>query len=80
MNVPQVKVSITDRDASRIGDSVESDFEWQVARNMSDQVAEGRVRPDKWSAVSREAEGEGAAEERRFDGRNDGINVGEYCW
>ena len=80
MNVSKVKVSITDRDGSRIGDSVESDFEWQVARNMSDQVVEGRVRPDKWSAVSREAEGEGAAEERRFDGRNDGINVGEYCW
>jgi len=75
-----INVSETDRDGSRIGDSVGSDFEWQVARNQSDQVVEGRVLPGKCSADSREAEGEEAAEEGRVEERQNGINVGEYCW
>jgi hypothetical protein len=70
INVSEVNVSETDRDGSRIGDSVESDFERKVARNISDRDAEGRVPPDKRTAGSREAEGEE---------QKDGIDVGEYC-
>jgi hypothetical protein len=54
-------------------------FEWKVARNISDQVVEGRVPPDKWTADSREAEGVEVAEEGRAEERRDGINEGEYC-
>jgi hypothetical protein len=78
-NDSKVNSSETDRAGSRIGESVESDFEWKVARNISDQVVEGRVPPDKWTADSREAEGVEVAEERRVEERKDGINVGEYC-
>jgi hypothetical protein len=79
INDSKVNSSETDRDGSRIGDSVESDFGWKVARNISDQVVEGRVPTDEWIAESRVAEGEEAAEERRVEERKDGINVGEYC-
>ena len=79
MNDSKVNSSETDRVGSRIGDSVEGDFERKVARNISDRVVEGRVPPDKWTADRREAEGEEAAEGRRVEERKEGINVGEYC-
>ena len=50
-----------------------------VARNISDQVVEGRVPPDKCIAERRETEGVGGAEEGRVEERKDRINVGEYC-
>ena len=78
-NVCKDNISETDHDGSRIGDSVESDFEWQVARNISDQVVEGRVPPSKCTAGRREAEGVEAAEDGMVEERKDGINVGEYC-
>lgn len=74
INDSKVNFSESDRDGSRIGDSVESDFEWKVNRTICDQVVEGRVPPEKWTADSREAKGEGAVTEGRV-----GINVGEYC-
>jgi hypothetical protein len=79
INDSKVKSSETDRDRSHVGDSVESDFEWQVARRISDQAVDGRVPPVKLTADRREAEGLVAAEDGKFEGRKDGINVGEYC-
>ena len=79
INDTKVNSSEKDRAGSRIGDSVESDFEWKVARNISDQDVEGRVPPDKWTADRREADGLDAAEEGRGEQRKDGINGGEYC-
>jgi hypothetical protein len=79
VNDSKVNSSETDRDRSHIGDSVESDFVWEVARNISDQVVDGQVPPVKWTADRREAEGVETAEEGRVEWRKDGINVGEYC-
>jgi len=79
INDSKVNSSETDRDGSRIGDSVESDFEWEVARSISDQVVDGQVPPVKWTADRREAEGAEAADEGMVERRKDGINVGEYC-
>ena len=79
INDSKVSSSEPDRAGSRISDSVESDFEWEVARNISDQVVEGRVPPDKWTADRTEAEGVGAAEKGFVEELKDGINVGEYC-
>jgi hypothetical protein len=75
VNQSKINFSETDRDGSRIDESVGSGFEWKVTRNISDHVIEGRVPPVKWTADSRDAEGEGAVEEGRV-----GVNVGEYCW
>ena len=77
-NESNVNFSEIDRDGTRVCDSAESDFEWKVARNISDLGAEGRDSPDKWTADSRETEGEEAAEERRVENWKDGRNVGEY--
>jgi len=79
INDSKVNSSETDRDGSRIGDSVENDFEWELARSISDQAVDGRVPPVKWTADRREAEGVEAAEEGMVERRKDGINVGEYC-
>jgi len=79
INDSKLNSSETDRDGSRIGDSVENDFEWQVARSISDQVLEGRVSPVKWTADRRERESVETAEEGMVERRKDGINVGEYC-
>ena len=79
VNDSEVNSSNTDRDGSRIGDSVERDFEWKVARNITDQDVDGGVPTDKWTSDRREGEGEEGAEERRVEEREDGINVGEYC-
>jgi len=79
INDSKDKSSKTDRDGLRIGDSVESDFEWEVARSISDQVADGQVPPVKWTDARREAEGAEAAERRVFENRMDGKNVGECC-
>ena len=79
VNDSKVNSSDTDRDGSRIGDNVERDFEWKVARNITDQYVKGGVQTDKWTADRREGEGEEGAEARRVEVRKDGINVGEYC-
>jgi len=79
INDSKVNSSETDRDGSRIGDSVENDFEWQVARSISDQAVDGRVPTVKWTADRREAEGVKTAEEGMVERWKDGINVGEYC-
>jgi hypothetical protein len=78
INDSNVHFSETELDGSRVGDSAESEFEWKVARNITDLVVEGRVLPDKWNADSKETEGEDAAEKRRVENWKDGINVGEY--
>jgi len=78
VNDSKVNSSNTDRDGSRIGDSVERDFEWKGARNITDQDIEGGVPPDKWTADSSVGEGEEEAEERMVEEQKDGINVGEY--
>jgi len=80
VNDSKVHSSNTDRDGSRIGDSVERDFERKGARNIADKVVEGGIPPDKWTADRREREVEEGAEERRVEERKNGINVGEYCW
>jgi len=64
INDSKFKSSETDRAGSRIGDNVESDFEWKVARNIPDQIVEGRGPPEKWTADNREVEGIEAAEEK----------------
>ena len=46
--------------------------------DISDQVLEGRVSLDKWTAGRKEVEGVGAAEKGFVEERKDGINVGEY--
>jgi len=79
INDSKVNSSETDRDGSPIGDSVENDFEWQVARSISDQVLERRVSPVTWTADRRERESVETAEEGMVERRKDGINVGEYC-
>jgi hypothetical protein len=79
INDSKVNSSETDRAGSRIGDNVESDFEWKVARNLPDQAVEGRGPPDKWTAEIREAEGVEAAVKGKVEERKDGINIGEYC-
>ena len=79
INDSKVNSSETDLNGWRIGESVENDFEWEVARSISDQVVDGRVPPVKWTADRREAEGVEAAEEGMVEGRKDEINLGEYC-
>jgi hypothetical protein len=79
INDSKVNSSETYHDGSHIGNSVGSDFEWEVARSISDQVVDGQVAPVKWAADRREAEDLEAAEEGIVEGRKDGINVGEYC-
>jgi len=79
INDSKVNSSETDRDGSRIGDSVENDIDWKVARNISDQVVDVQVPPVKWTDDRREAEGVETAEEGMVEGRKDGINVGECC-
>ena len=79
INDSKVNSSETDRDGSRVGDNVESDIDWKVARNISDQVVDGQVPPVKWTDDRREAEGSEAAEKRVFENRKDGKKVGEYC-
>jgi hypothetical protein len=76
INGSKVNSSETDFVGSRIGDILESEFEWKVARNISDQVVEGRVPSDKWTADRREVQ---AAEDGSVEERSDGINLGEYC-
>jgi hypothetical protein len=78
INDSKVNFSENDRAGSRISASVEGDFEWKVSRNISDQVVEGRVPPDKWTADGREADGVEGADEERVEERKDGLNVGEY--
>jgi len=78
INYSKVNSSETDRDGSRTGDNVESDIDWKVARNISDQAADGQVPPVKWTDDRREAEGAEAAEKRVFENRKDGKKVGEY--
>jgi hypothetical protein len=79
INDSKVNSSETDRDGSRIGDSVEHDFDWEGSRSISDQVVDGQVPSVKWTADRREAEGVETAEEGMVEGRKDGINVGEFC-
>jgi hypothetical protein len=79
INDSKVNSSETNHDGSRIGDRVGSDFEWEVARSISDQVVDGQVSPVKWTGDRSEAEGAEAAEKIESDNRKDGKNVGEYC-
>jgi hypothetical protein len=78
-NDSAVKFAETDGNGSYIDGDVGSDFEWKVARKMSDELVTGRVPPDKRTADSGEANDEEAAEERKVERRKDGISVGEYC-
>jgi hypothetical protein len=78
-NDSAVKFAETDGNGSRVDGDVDSDFEWKVARKMSDEVVTGRVPPDKRTAHSGEANDEEAAEERKVERRKDAISVGEYC-
>ena len=57
---------------------VESDLEWKVARQISDEVVNGRVPPDKGPADGREVNDDEAADEGKPAKQKHGINIGEY--